>query len=129
MVIYLSDQEILVIHARIIDETGGMHGVRDLNLAASIAERPKMSFSGKDLYPTIFEKAAVYFESCAFHHAFIDGNKRTAIALSSRFLYLNGYNLITTNQVLEKFVLKAVNEKFSLNKISVWLEKHSKKQV
>ena len=123
---YLEPEEVLIIHALIIDETGGAHGVRDINLLSSIAERPKMVFGGQELYPGIFEKAAAYFESCAFHHAFIDGNKRTAIALSARFLYLNGYELFTTNRGLEKFVLNAVTKKYTLQAIADWLKKHSK---
>ena len=126
-VVYLPAEEILIIHARIIDETGGSHGVRDTNLLASVVERPKMQFGGKDLYPTIFDKAAVYFESCARHHAFLDGNKRTAVAIAARFLYMNGYALRVANSALEKFVLEAVVQKWELGRISVWLKKHSKR--
>ena len=125
MIEYLASEEVLIIHAKVIDESGGLHGVRDTHLVASMIERPKMQFGGSDLYPTIFEKAAVYFESCAFHHAFLDGNKRTAIAIASRFLYLNGYDLKTTNKILEKFVLDTIIQKYELLKIAEWLKKHS----
>lgn len=128
MVRYLSGEELLVIHVRIIDETGGAHGVRDMNILASLLERPKIQFGGKDLYLSIFNKAAAYFESCAMHHAFIDGNKRTAIALSARFLYLNGYEVIPSNRVIETFVIAAVTKKYDIQKISAWLKKHSKKR-
>lgn len=125
---YLSGEEVLIIHARIIDETGGAHGVRDNHLLGSIVGRPKMQFGGNDLYPTVFDKAAVYFESCARHHVFIDGNKRTAIALAARFLYINGYELKIANPLLEKFVLGAVVKKYDLSIIASWLKKHSKKK-
>lgn len=128
MIRYLSGKEVLVIHARIIDETGGSHGVRDTRLLASLLQRPRMQFGGKDLYPTIFDKAAVYFESCALHHAFVDGNKRTAVALSARFLFLNGYELIVTNAALEKFILAAVRKKYGPAQITTWFKKHSRKK-
>ncbi len=124
---YLSCEEVLVIHAKILDESGGLHGVRDINLLGSIIERPKMQFGDSDLYSTIFDKAAVYFESCARHHAFIDGNKRTAVAIAARFLYSNGYFLKTTNRVLEDFVLNAVVEKYDIGKIASWFKEYSKK--
>ncbi|MBI3627649.1 MAG: type II toxin-antitoxin system death-on-curing family toxin [Candidatus Sungbacteria bacterium] len=124
---YLDPEEMLVIHAKIIDETGGLHGVRDMNLFASIAGRPKMQFGGKELYPSVFEKAAAYFESTAFHHVFVDGNKRTAIAIAARFLFLNGYDLTTSNKVLERFVLGTVTKKSNLKIIALWFQKHSKK--
>lgn len=123
---YLPYEEILVIHAKIIDESGGLHGVRDINLLGSITERPKMQMGGKDLYSTIFDKAAVYFDSCARHHTFVDGNKRTAMALAARFLYINGYSLRTTNKILENFVLDAVVKKYDIDKLAKWFKKHSK---
>lgn len=125
---YLSAEDILVIHARIIDATGGLHGVRDVHLIASMSGRPKMQFGGKDLYPSIFDRAAAYFESCAFHHAFLDGNKRTAIAIAARFLFLNGFELKTTNIILEKFVISAITRKYTLQKISLWFKKHAKRR-
>ena len=127
MVQYLSHEEMLIIHARIIDATGGSHGVGDIHLLGLLAERPKMQFGGKELYPTIFDKAAAYFESCAWHHPFVDGNKRTAIALAARFLSLNGYSLKTTNRALEIFVFNAVIKKYDLATLAAWLRKHSKK--
>lgn len=117
----------MVIHARIVDETGGLHGVRDVNLLESMTERPKMQFGGKNLYETIFKKAAAYFESCAYHHVFIDGNKRTAISIAIRFLFLNGYEFKISNEEMENFVLSAVENKYQLNKMAEWFEKHSKK--
>jgi len=124
---YLEPEDILVIHARIIDATGGSHGVRDVNMIGSIAARPMMQFGGKELHSTVFEKAAVYFESTALFHPFIDGNKRTAVALAARFLYLNGYSMTATNPVLEKFALDAVVKKYELKQIAGWFKKHSKK--
>lgn len=124
---YLDSEEILIIHAKIIDATGGAHGVRDMHLLASMAERSRMAFAGKELYPTIFDKAAAYFESAAFHHVFVDGNKRTAIAIAARFLFLNGYELTATNNELEKFVLTAVQEKHELAIVSQWLKRHTEK--
>ena len=124
---YISSEDILVIHARIIDAIGGSHGVRDIGSVASVSERPKMKFGGKELYPTVFGKAAAYFESTAFFHPFIDGNKRTAIALAARFLSLNGYLLDVSNTAMEKFVLEAVVHKYDISKISDWFKKNSKK--
>ncbi|MBI3442529.1 MAG: type II toxin-antitoxin system death-on-curing family toxin [Candidatus Sungbacteria bacterium] len=128
MIRYLDHEEVLIIHARILDETGGLHGVRDIHGVASALGRPKMQFGGADLYPSLFEKAAAYFSSLAFDHPFLDGNKRTAIVATARFLFLNGYELRATNKILEKFVLRAVVEKYEIKKIAAWLEKHSRKR-
>ena len=124
---YLPAEEILVIHARIIDKTGGPHGVRDIHLLESLAERPKMQFGGKELYESIFDKAAVYLESCAYHHVFTDGNKRTAITIAIRFLFLNGYDFDAIDREIEEFMVTAVEKKYTLQKITAWLKTHSKK--
>ncbi len=122
---YLAGEEILVIHARIIDETGGLHGVRDTGLFLSILEKPRMKFGGKDLYQGVFAKAAVYFEAFASYHVFVDGNKRTAFAAAARFLFLNGYEVVVSNKDVEQFVLRSVVQKLDINVIASWLKKHS----
>ena len=124
---YLSAEDILVIHSEIIDKTGGIHGVRDVGLLASIAEKPKSKFGGKELYKGIFQKCATCLESLISYHVFVDGNKRTGVAAAARFLFVNGYELNSTNKSLEMFVLKIATEKPDLAAISVWLKKHSRK--
>ena len=42
---------------------------------------------------SLFEMAAVYVESIAIRHPFVDGNKRVAATCALTFLYLNGYAL------------------------------------
>ena len=124
---YLSGEEVLVIHARIVDATGGLQGVRDIHRLAALIERPKMSFGGQALYPTVFDKAAAYLESSVKHHPFADGNKRTGVAIAARFLYLNSYRLKTTNKVLEKFAIAVAEKKFDQQQIAARLKKHSQK--
>lgn len=124
---YLSAKTILVLHSEIIDKMGGSHGIRDVGLLAAISDKPKAAFGGSELYPDIFTKAAVYLESIVNYHVFIDGNKRTGITACARFLYLNGYDLSTTNGEVEKFVLSVAAEKTETQVIAIWLKKHTKK--
>ncbi|MEK7132423.1 MAG: type II toxin-antitoxin system death-on-curing family toxin [Patescibacteria group bacterium] len=125
---YLTAEEILILHARVIDETGGSHGVRDLGLLQSIAERPKTAFGGKEMYRGIFTKAAIYLESIVRYHVFIDGNKRTALISTARFLHVNQYELTATNEAVEKYVLKVAVEKPALKEIAVWFKTHSRRR-
>ena len=124
---YLTAEEILVIHSEIIDETGGMHGVRDIGLLMSIAEKPKSRFSGKELYEGVFQKAAIFLESLVQYHVFIDGNKRTGAVSTARFLFTNKYEMIATNKELENFVIKVAVNKLDIDTISTWLKEHSTK--
>lgn len=60
---YLTPEQLLFIHARLIAETGGEHGVLDLGLLQSAVARPHASFDGQDLYPELFQKAAALLEA------------------------------------------------------------------
>lgn len=124
---YVAAEEILAIHSEIIDATGGSHGVRDPHLLASIAEKPKGGFSEKELYKGVFLKASVYLESVANYHVFIDGNKRTAVAVAARFLHMNGYELDASNEDLEDLVLRVATKKTDHDAVALWLKKNSLK--
>lgn len=49
-------------------------------------------FGDTDLFPTIFQKAAVYAHHIITGHIFFDGNKRIGLTCAIRFLELNGYS-------------------------------------
>lgn len=115
-------------HSRVIEETGGSHGLRDSGLLLSIAERPKSAFGGKEFYKDMFAKAAVYLSSLVQYHVFVDGNKRTALIAAARFLHQNGYELRAGNKGIEGFVIRVAVEKPDIEEIAAWLKKHSKKR-
>jgi death-on-curing protein len=125
--IHLSAADILAIHDRIIEETGGMLGVREEGLLLSIAQRPKTAFGGAEQFPDVFTKAAVYLESIATYHVFLDGNKRTALSTAAGFLHLNEYEATFPIAESEEFMLAAAQRQRSLEEIAAWLKKRSKK--
>jgi death on curing protein len=55
---YLALGEVLELHRRIIQQTGGASGVRNLAALESAVAQPRMTFEGTDLYPAIEDKAA-----------------------------------------------------------------------
>ena len=80
---------ILAVHDRQIAEHGGATGMRDTTLLEAGCERPRNLFSYGE--PTLWEMATAYAFGVAKAHAFVDGNKRTAIVTAITFLRLNGY--------------------------------------
>jgi len=125
MTVFLSAQQILFIHARLIDTTGGEHGVRDLGLLESAVARPQATFDSAALYPDLFQKAAAFMQSLAQNHPFVDGNKRTAIISTAMFLLQNGHRLQTTNEEMERFTLLVVNKRPSLDEIASWFRNNT----
>ena len=90
---YISLSEVLELHRRIIEESGGSTGLRDLGGLESAIAQPHMTFGGRDLYPTLIEKAAALCFSLVQNHPFIDGNKRVGHAAMEVMLILNGYDV------------------------------------
>ena len=124
---FLSLDEILAIHYDQINRYGGSHGVRDFNLLISAASRLQATFGGFDLYPDIFSKAAALIHSLVLNHPFIDGNKRTAMVSTARFLFINGYIVKMSKKELVELTLKIESKKMDMESVSSWLKKHLKK--
>ena len=125
---YLTPEQVLFIHYRLIEETGGPHGILDIQMLQSAVARPMAMFSRKDLYPGLFLKAAAFMHSIIKNHPFVDGNKRTAITAASIFLLRNSCRLTASNKELECFTLKVAAEDVELQEIAGWLERHSQKE-
>ena len=126
--IYLTPEQSLFIHARIIAETGGDGGIRDVGLLAAAVARPQAAFDGADLYPTLCRKAAALMESIVLNHPFVDGNKRVGITAAALFLQVNGHHLTATNEELEQFTLDVPRGQSNLGSMTAWFEKHSEPQ-
>ena len=120
--VYLTAQQVLFLHARLVAETGGSHGVRDLSMLLSALGRPQASYDKQDLYPDLFTKSAAFMDSLIRNHPFMDGNKRTGIAASALFLRTNGFQLNATNTELEIYTLQVAQSEHTIEEIAAWLQ-------
>ena len=75
-------------------------GVRDGALIESAVGRPFQSAFGQDIYPTTIEKGVALFHALIANHAFVDGNKRTAVTALDHFLLANGFVLGIPNSAM-----------------------------
>ena len=123
--IYLSAEQILFIHARLIEETGGSHDVRDLGILLSAIGRPQASFDDQDLYADLFSKAAALMESLIRNHPFIDGNKRTGVTAAGLFLRRNGYRLTANNADFVTITMKMAQSQGDLEELTAWFRENS----
>ena len=126
--IYLTPAQVLFIHARLLAETGGASGIRDIGLLASAVARPQATFGGQDLYFDLFHKTAALMESIVRNHPFVDGNKRVGLTSAAPFLKLNGRQLIASNAEVEQFSLSVAEGKLPLEAIATWFEQFSEAQ-
>jgi len=87
---HLTVEIVREIHAEAIARFGGSEGVRDTALLESAVAAPQASCGGQSPYRDVAEVAAAYLFYLCRNHAFIDGNKRTALGACIVFLRLNG---------------------------------------
>lgn len=122
---YLSPEQVLFLHSRVISETSGAHGVRDLGMLLSALGRPQAAFEDKELYPDLFTKTAALMDSLARNHPFVDGNKRTTITAAGIFLWINRYQLVVENTEMVRFTLACAQSQLSLDELTDWFKQHS----
>lgn len=120
----LTAEQVLFIHAALIDATGGAHGVRDLDAFAAAIERPLAGPADRELYPTPFEKAASLLQSLIGNHPFVDGNKRTGMAAASLFLEAHGWLLVADQRDVEDYAVLVAVDSPTVEEIAAWLERH-----
>ena len=117
----LSLGEVLSLHRRILAESGGRAGVRDLGAIASAVYQPRTTVGGKDAYPTLIEKAAALAFSLARNHGFIDGNKRIAHAAMETVLVLNGLEVTASVDEQETTILALAAGALTREALISWL--------
>lgn len=121
---FLEIADILEIHQILIDNLGGMSGIRDEGLLESALSQPQATFFGELLHPTIHEQAAAYLYHIAKNHPFLDGNKRTAYGAMETFLRLNGYNLNLSDEQAYNIVMQVAQGEMSKETLASLLEQH-----
>ena len=99
-IFFLSVDEVLAIHQRLITRFGGTEGIRDPGLLESALYRPQTGY-----YDDIIEMAAALFESLLMNHPFLDGNKRVAFFATDVFLRLNGWRLQVDDNRAHRFLI------------------------
>jgi death on curing protein len=122
MIKYLTVEQALRLHDAVVEQFGGLKGVRDINLLHSTIETPKTTMFGDDLYPTIHDKAAMYLFNIISFHPFNDGNKRTGAGLAYLFLKINKMPIGFEDQAYEDYVVKVANGKNKKEDVSHFLE-------
>jgi len=115
---FLTIDELLAIHHKLIEEFGGSQGLIDSGALESALMRPQAGY-----YQNIIEEAAAFMESLAMNHPFIDGNKRMAFFATDAFLRLNGYYIECDNDEAYAFFMKLFESNaFLFENLAKWLQ-------
>ena len=116
--------EVVELHRRLLQATGGAPGIRDLGVLESAVSQPRATFGGVDLYPTLVEKAAALCFAVVQGHPFVDGNKRVGHAAMETFLVLNGAEVNAPVDDQERLIFDLATGRISRTQLTDWLRQH-----
>lgn len=122
--IFLTVDEIITIHSKLIKKTGGSDGLRDRGLLESAVYSAYNAFEEVEQYPSTEEKAARFAFAIVSNHAFIDGNKRIGMLVMLMALKLNGINIFYTQQELIDLGLSVASGMSQYEEILNWIVSH-----
>jgi death-on-curing protein len=122
---YLTLSEVMYLHRRIVEATGGAEGLRDPAALSSALAQPRATFGSTDLHATLLEKAAALCFSLVANHPFVDGNKRVAHAAMEVFLNLNGIEITASAEDQEELMLSLASGTASRAELLRWLVRNT----
>ena len=123
---YLTVAEVVELHRRLLQATGGASRIHDFGALESAIAQPKATVAGRDVYPSLAEKAAALAFSLVQNHPFVDGNKRAGHAAMETFLVLNGSEIDAPVDDQERLVLDLAAGRVGRGDLTDWLHRHLK---
>lgn len=121
---YPSKEQIIFLQNELIRTSGGLPGIRDEALLESAINTPLQTVYGRDLYPSIVEKAARLAFGLINNHPFIDGNKRVGTHTMLLVLRLNGVELSYRDEDLIHIILCLAASKAGETELLEWIRSH-----
>lgn len=120
----LTKRQILDLHSLLIQESGGIDGLRDDGLLDSALKQPFQTYDGIELYPTVIDKAVRLGYSLISNHPFVDGNKRIGTHAMLVFLDINGIDLEYDDDELIKLILQIASGEAKDDTLNAWVRAH-----
>jgi death-on-curing protein len=125
MMNYLTKDELLDIHAYILDRYGGRMGIASQDRLTNVLDAPRQIMFGVELYPDLPSKAAALAFLILKSHPFVGANEATALLALLRFLHINNASLDDTADAELRWVVRAVSQSdLDREGLEVWLREN-----
>jgi death-on-curing protein len=121
---WVSKRAVLALHTEQLAEHGGSEGIRDETLLDSALAKPQNVFAYTEV-PNLCRLAASYAFGIARNHAFVDGNKRTALVVSILFLNKNGWDIDAPKMDLYDTFLHLADGSLGEEEMAAWFTAHA----
>lgn len=122
--ITLTVSEILRLHQKLLDATGGLSGTRDLGLLESAVYSANQVFGEEEAYPTVEQRTARLAYAITQNHPFVDGNKRIGMLVMLMTLRLNHVQIQYTQAELIQLGLSVADNSYRYEDILAWINNH-----
>ena len=123
--LWIDEQDVLVLHDRLLALDGGSAGVRSVALLQSALARPQQIYAYGEA-PHLIDMAAVYIAGIVRNHPFVDGNKRTGFVVGVLFLELNGYRFMANEEDATQAVLELAAGTLDEGAFARWMQANVK---
>lgn len=115
----LNTQEIIKLHDTLVEKYGGTTGTM---IEGTIDHLVYHQLSPTN---TVYANASIALHAIATGHAFFDGNKRTAFALSDVILRSKGYKITADKESIKKMLISVAEYKTTVAEIEEWIRKNT----
>jgi death-on-curing protein len=112
------------LHGSLIEQYGGIAGIRDVGLLDSAVVMPQTAYDGRYMHGDIFEMAAAYMYHIVQNHPFLDGNKRTSATAAIVFLAINDIQIHNDEEGLVELTLLAATGQANKSEIAEFFRSH-----
>lgn len=123
--IWVTTEDVIAIHQRIIERTGGLEGLRDRGGLEAALRAPLQTFGDAELFPDDIDKIARLGYGLVSNHAFVDGNKRIAAMMVQLLLKWNGYTLVLQRGELADMFISMAAGNAGQAELAEWILRHS----
>ena len=127
--IILTVDEVIALQKKLVEKTGGSHGLLNRDLLESAIFSAQSSFGEDEAYPTVEEKAARLMFALTNNHSFVDGNKRIGVMVMLMTLHLNGISLYYTQDELIELGLSVASGKCDYDDVLTFVFMHKNKET
>lgn len=124
-VVYPTRGDVLEIHRKELEASGGASGIRDEDGIDAALERMQQKLFGDDAYPTLAGKAAAFFQTLVQRHPFVDGNKRTAVRTVYTFLELNGRRVTAGIDKTVELARNVAAGNYEIDELTDWFDEYT----
>ena len=135
--IYLTKEQIYLIHDQVLRDFGGSIGIYDYTDGKIESILSQLyPFFGCEKYSTVYEKASALLYFIIKGHCFVDGNKRLGLDSMITFLILNGYIDKLDDDNAYKKTIEVAKSELNENErdeyitdLAIWIKKYFKIKI